>query len=412
MKLNTKFQRALLAGLTFLACGQNTTDIVAGNANANANANANGDTEEFVFVTSTVVFSDEGTTSYVSLMDSLGDSPIDLKQAREFSGWSAVWTLDDKVFVSNGESPTMTRFSVDKNLNYNNEGQLSFVNHGANSADSGFIGTTKGYVTADADVVIWNPERMEISGTFPLPDIADQDGGMQFGGLRTGRSFVTRGSRAYIAASWANWDEYAVSETSLIVVIDAESDQIIETITAPCPYLDVATIGDDGTLYFSNWVYSVGQTLLSGKKKACAVRILPNEESIDSDWTLTFADVTDGREAAALRYLGDGKALLSVYYHDRVDWGSNTSPEELADADNWRAWILDLETFDTNVVTQIPFNAGGFNFSRVGDSSFALVPDADYESTDVYEVAPDGSAKRLWVTPGWGRGLDRLRLTP
>jgi hypothetical protein len=363
---------------------------------------------EHVYVTSTVVFSNEGQNTYLSLLPSLDARSVDLQQAREFPGWSSVWAHEGKLFISDGEAPTITRFAVSEGGAFSNEGTLSFLNQGAQFAESAFVTPDKAYVFAD-QAVVWSSRSLAITGSFDLPATPDRPGGMQYGGLSAGRSLVVRGDRTYVATSWANWDEYAVSEDSLIVVLDTDTDRVVDTLAAPCPYLDVATLDDDGSIYFSNWVYSLWPTLLSGKKSACAVRIPAGEDRIDPDWSLTFADVTGGHEAAALRYVGGRKALISVYHDERADLSADGDPAALADAANWRFWMLDLDTRAASPIDAIGYHAGGFSTSRIDGRTFLMVPSADYESTSVYELALDDAAELRWSVPGWATELYQLR---
>jgi len=256
--------------------------------------------------------------------------------------------------------------------------------------------------------VVWSPSEIAITGDFELPQMADRPGGLTYSGVYAGRSMVVRGNRAFAATNWANWDDYAVSEDSLIVVIDTDNNRVIDMLTAPS-YLDVGTLDDAGNVYFSNWVYSLGPTLLSGKKQACAVRIQAGEEQLDSDWSLTFADVTDGREAAALRYVGDNRALISVYHHERVQLDEQEDPAALADAVNWRFWVLELDTLAARPLDDVGYHAGGFATARVDGRAFLRVPSGDYESTDVYELSSDGVAEPRWSMRDWSTELFALR---
>lgn len=410
----------LLSALGLVACsGRDETLLVASDTSPSQPAPDDGtgadpdvddpaEPVEHLYATSTIVFNQDGQNTYVRLLSSLEPQSVDLDDAREFSGWSGIWGHEGKLFVSDGEAPTMTRFAVDADGSFSDEGKLNFLNYGAQYAESAFVAPDKGYVLAD-DGIVWNARTLEITGSFELPVIDDLPGGMAYGGLRTGRSLAVSGDRTYVAASWANWDDYAVSEDSLIGVIDTTTDTVVAMLSVPCPYVDVATVDDDGNVYFSNWVYSLGQTLLQDKRQACAVRILAGEDRVDDDWSLTFADVTGGREAAALRYVGDGKALISVFHDERVTFDAETSPELLPDSANWRFWLLDLSTLEAQPITDIEFNAGGFAVSRIADRTFVMVPTENYESTNVYELSSDGRAELHWSIPGWSTELFELR---
>lgn len=85
-------------------------------------------------VTNAVVFGDDATSSYVTLLPSLESGDVELSGAREFAGWADVWVHDGKVFVSDGEAPELTRFSVDESGALVGGRQLSFQRHGAESA--------------------------------------------------------------------------------------------------------------------------------------------------------------------------------------------------------------------------------------------------------------------------------------
>lgn len=368
---------------------------------------------DHVYASSAVVFNDEGNVTYVSLLPDLERTELDLDDAIEYPGWSGIAANGGKLFISDGEAPEITRYRVDKAGAFTREAAMSFLNYGAEYGDSAFVSPEKAYVFAEQGVA-WDPGKMEVTGAFDLPEVEDLDDDLTYKGLAAGRSFVARGDRAYVATNWANWDTYTVAEDSLIVVIDTESDRVLKTIPAPCPYLDVATIDDDGYVYFSNWTYSLSQTLIQGKRQACALRIAPGEDELDDSWSLTFADVTEGREGAALRYLGDNKALFVAYHDERVegeltDYGEEY-PGELADLSNWRVWMLDLETMDAAPIDGLDWSAGGYYMSRVGgDRNFVLAPKDDYTETSFYEVFMDGTAKLRFVGPGWSLSLVQVR---
>jgi hypothetical protein len=169
-------------------------------------------------------------------------------------------------------------------------------------------------------------------------------------------------------------------------------------------------VDDEGYVYFSNWGYSVPQTLLRGKKPACAVRIAPGEDELDDSWSFDFAKVTGGHEGAALRYLGDGKALFVSYDETRLDGKTQEEyPGELADLSNWQFWTVDLKTLDAAPVQGLDWTSGGYYMSRVGGRTFLLAPSNDYSTTSFYEVQTDGTAKLRFVGEGWSQDLVQVR---
>jgi hypothetical protein len=174
-----------------------------------------------------------------------------------------------------------------------------------------------------------------------------------------------------------------------------------------CPNLNFATRDDDGNIYFSNWVFGVLGALTLDKPSTCAVRIPAGSDQLD-DWTFRFADVTDGREGAALAYIGDGKMLMSVFHEERVEISEHTSPADLEGSADWRYWTLDLETMQAEPVNAIDFNAGGLYAERIEGRLYLLVPSADYGSTTAYGWDDDGEVSKAWRITGWSSRLFAL----
>jgi hypothetical protein len=111
------------------------------------------------------------------------------------------------------------------------------------------------------------------------------------------RGAVVRGDRLYLTVNWSDVQELSVPSDSRIVVVDLKKDEIVDVLDAPCPDLNVADRDEQGNLYFSNWVYSPGATLLYGASPACVVRIPAGSEELD-DFSIEYAEVT-GHEGAA-----------------------------------------------------------------------------------------------------------------
>lgn len=367
------------------------------------------------FVTSSVVFSDEGQTSYVSVLGSLTDGAPDPSQAQEFAGWADLWVNGGRVFVADGESPEVGRYRVDVELKLEEEGRVSFLNYGGDTAAFWaelFVSKSKAYWfnTAERQIVVWDPEALEIASSFDfdLPALEDQSG-MMLAGPSADRSSIVRGTRAYVPFYWANWDSYAISEDSVVLVLDTESNEVLDVLDVPCPEINFASLDTDGTIYFSNWGFSAVPSVVDGKRSACAVRILEGSDTLDAEWSLTFADATAGREASALRALGDGSALITVLHDERLEITADVDRYALTDSSNWRLWKVDLTTFQAEPLDTIGWHAPGLYGARLGGDSFLFVPSADYATTTTYRFSPDGSAEKLWESTGWQTRLFELR---
>lgn len=359
-----------------------------------------------------VVFGDEANTTYLSVLDSLAVQDVSHDGARELAGWADLWVLRDKLFVADGEAPVLTRYSLAEDRALVEEGKLSFQAYGTdNAAFWGhlFVDERKAYWfnTSQREVVIWNPQSLEIESSFALPALPDRVS-QTLAGPTADRSSVVRGDRAYVPFYWADWTDYELSEDSVILVIDTQSNEVIDALSVPCPEINFATTTDDGTIYFSNWGYSAIPTLLDGKAQACAVRVLPGTDQLDPDWSLTFADVTEGREASSLRYVGDGKALLTVLHDERLEVTADADRFALTDSANWRLWLLDLTTLEAEPLDALGWHAPGLYGTRVGGETLLSVPSAAYDSSTTYRFSADGSAEKLWQSTGWQTRLFAL----
>jgi hypothetical protein len=364
------------------------------------------------FPTSSVVFGQDSISTYLSLLHDLNAQTVDYDAAREFAGWADLWVHGNKVFMTDGEAPALTRYSVAADGALEQDDRLSFANYGADTAAfwrNVFVTPTKAYlfVPGSREVVVWDPKALEITGTFALPELSDR--GSQQLYMTTDRSAVVRGDRLYVPVAWGNWADVSLSHDSAIVVIDTNLDQVLATLPVECPDLNVGTIDDRDDIYFSNWVYGVTPALFEAGPHTCAVRIQAGQDVIDEGWSLMFADVTGGREAAALRTLGNGKALISVFHDEAVELTPESDRYATLDAPHWKFWTLDLSARSAQPAEGIAWHSGGYYSTRIDERNMLFVPSADYASTDAMELLADGSVEPRWEATGWVTRLFKLR---
>jgi hypothetical protein len=390
-----------LLGVIATGCGNDTSTDEGGGRGAHA------------FPTTSIVFGEDSSiTTYLSLLPSLDSQDVDYDKAREFPGWADLWVHGGGLFVTDGEAPALTRFSMGDDGDLEEGNRISFANHGADTAAfwrNVFVSATKAYLfIPDArEVVIWDPEALEITGTFALPELDDR--GPRKAYVTIDRGAVVRDDRLYVTVGWGDWENYSLADDSAILVIDTKRDKVLDTLPVSCPDLNVATSDDRGNLYFSNWVYGITPVLFERGAHTCAVRIKAGQDVVDEDWSLTFADVTDGREAAALRFIGDGKALMSVFYEEQVELDAEVDRAAVVDSASWRFWTLDLETLEAAELEDIDWHGGGYYSTRIEDQSMLFVPSGDYSSTTAYELFSDGRLEERWEAMGWVTRLFALR---
>jgi len=363
------------------------------------------------FVVGSLVSSPDGSTAYVHVLSSLEVQTLDDGAAYEFPGQADVWSWNGKVYVADGEAPVVRRYTVAADRTLAQDGELNFAAYGVASTafwNAIWVSADKAYMANGQGVyVIWNPSTMAITGTMAHPTF-DEVPGRLLRPASTDRGVVVSGNRLYHPYYWtdAGWTNY--EPVSKIAVYDTDADRLIGVVDAACPGLDVATQDDRGNLYFSNWTGNVGLALVAGQAAPCGVKLDPATDTVDPAWTAPWPTIADGREASALRYSGDGHALLSVFHDERVSYDASSDPFAVIGTANWEIWRMDLATRQASPVAGIALNSGATYMQRIGDLSYVLVPSAGYASSSVYAVA-GGSASLRFATRGWGLRLFQVR---
>jgi hypothetical protein len=361
------------------------------------------------------VYDDVGSTSYLSLLDSLDVDEVDSSQALEFgSGRAFIQSYDGRLYVGEAESPTVTKYSVTASGELVSEGSISFANYGLDqgqfdSWNATFISPTKAYLLdfRDGTTIIWNPSTMEITGDIPAPEEFYREG-YSFestpGALRDGLLFRT--------VSWVNYDEAEYPSDFLFVTYDVEKDEIVELASETrCPVPGNLVHTDEaGNIYFSNWVWPTAGTLMRDAPSPCVLRVKAGEDRLDPEWTLDYREITDGRQGAMFSYLGDGQALISTFYDERTSFDETTDPWSYVGSANWRIWTIDMEGKTGAPLEGIDFNGGAFTPALFDGRRFLSVPGGDSVNwaTQLYEIV-DGAAEPRVQLPGWSYQFVKVR---
>lgn len=334
------------------------------------------------------------STSYIPIVPSLDVDRIKLDKAREVDARASMAVVGDWIFVASSSTPVIERFEVQSDGSLHAAGRLGFANHGLpeffaiDDWGAVFVDAEKAYVfnTTDGSHVVWNPTTLEITGEIPGPDIFEE--GYQFESIAIVRD--KRMYRLFTLLNYDTWDFLAAPQ--YLAVYDVETDQLISLVEeSRCPQLYSRPFVDEaGDIYFSNFIWTPVLSLTSDYPHSCALRVKKGEQTFDPDYQLNFAqDITAGREAGILRYLGNGKALLDVFHDERVTIDKKTDAEELANTPNWRLWSVDLNKKTGEPVPDFDFKAAGYQDVDVDGRTFLMVPNEDYSETTSFEIAGD-----------------------
>ncbi|MEM7435790.1 MAG: hypothetical protein AAF436_11605 [Myxococcota bacterium] len=395
----------VLAGLSGTAC--------SGDGSPNG---VGGDSLESIYLVSSNLTTPGGNTGFVSLLTSLDPAleELDLANAYEFPGSADAWVLDGRVFTSGGDAPTVTRHRVSEAGELVEETTLSFGNFGVASTafwHNVFVSPTKAYMEfGGRQLVIWNPTTMELGGTLDIPEVEDRQG------LRPTFAFGDRGSviaegLLYQLVYWTDPSFARRDDGSRILVYDVERDELVDSIEAPCPGLDVASRDPDtGLLYFSPWTSGAGAALVLEDKATCVVELDPNLGEITR--TFDFRQIAEGREGAVFRALGNGRFVFSAFHADRVDLEAaidEQDPFTILAGENWRLWSYDMTTGIAVAIDGVAWNSGAAYWFVVDGEHVALIPGADFSSSTAYRLASDDTAEELFDYSGFALRLFRVR---
>jgi hypothetical protein len=362
------------------------------------------------YVVGSVVFGPESQTTYINVLDSLEPQTVDYGQAIELPGWGDLWAHEGFLYVTDGESPIVTKYAITEGGELEEEATISFATYGEVDAafwSNTFVAPDKAYmIDGVGGYVIWDPLAMEITGTFDLPQLPEHEPFL----LRAGtldRANVIVGGKLYQPMYWSDADWAVFAPDSVIVVIDIATDSVDQVIDVPCSGLDIGTADDEGNLYYSTWTGGVYQPLVLGDPGNCIAKLVAGEGEASN--AFTFADIADGREGAAVRHFRDGKLLLSVFHDERFDFADYEDPWEPIAEPNWRTWLYDPETESASLVESLDWNSGATYVHAVDGLHYVMVPDANYEATTVVALDENLDARDVLELNGWGMRLFRVR---
>jgi hypothetical protein len=351
-----------------------------------------------------VASTDDSSSGYLRVVKTseLDGSELDLAEAREFAGGSAdLWILGEHAYVTNGDAPVIAKYEIDAQHALREVGSISFENYGVSDAafwNNAVVSDTKAYLTGTnaSELVVWNPRTLEIEGTVEIEGLENRGELMPRAALAD-RSNIVSGGQLFRPIYWTDEDYAGRTEDSLVVVIDTETDKVVDKIKVDCTGLDYGTVGSDGLLYFSTWTGSVGTRLALDTPPTCFAAIDPATHEVKS--VTTFASVTGGHEGAAMKHVGNGQFLFSVYDERRSDLAGKT-PSEVSGVPNFQVWLYDGKTHEAAPVEAIDWNSGANYYKSIGDSVYALVPGENWLRTKAYTIS-DGKAELAFEVNGW-----------
>lgn len=363
-----------------------------------------------VYALMTQVYDQEDRTVYVSLSDTLDITRVSLTDAREFPGVANLAAASGRLLISDGQAPTITEFHVSDQLAWREAETLSFLGYpledNANFYYQYFLDDHTVYLPYDVRKrVIWDPTDMKIRGVREDSNLPLEKHGLRLdtGGNRNDVRFKGPVLQPFFYHD-EDWLQHG--DSSLAAVYDRVTHEETQVIDLPCPGLSMTTQDENGMTYFGTWGYSGALALFHAGPAPCVARVKP-DLTLDQAWTTDLTSWTDGRYVNNFRYVGRGKAIGNVLYHELLDaeFSGPFDPEVeeaiWASGPHWRLWMFDLETEKAWPIEGIEVDVGsGAQFAVLDGRTFVFAPFEDWSRSKVYELSDDGTAIERFEVAG------------
>jgi hypothetical protein len=202
---------------------------------------------------------------------------------------------------------------------------------------------------------------------------------------------------------WANYDTAQYSSDHLLAIYDLDNDRLLETARetrCPAPG-NLAHSDEQGNIYFSNWIWPIAGILMHGAPSSCVLRIGKDSQRFDTDWTLSFTELSGGRQGGMFTYTGAGRGLAAIFDDSRITFNETTDPWDYAGSSNWSIWTVDVAKKTGAPIQGIPLSAGAYTPALLDGRTFLMVPREGWNASDLYEIKEDGSAVPSMQVPGW-----------
>jgi hypothetical protein len=362
-----------------------------------------------VYAFTSQIFDDDGERSvYVELKPSLEVDEISLDRAREFHGVANIAGIGGRLFVSDGEDPTITQYSITDALEWIERGKLGFHDYGVGD-NANFFGQFQlddntMYLNFDvASRVVWDPMNLAIKEVHEDTELQLTSGDLTLSGAGN-HSRLRYAGNTMQAFFYHDDDWYDFGTTSKIAVYDRETHQEVAVLDGPCPGLAVNSMDEQGNTYFSAWDYTPLFALYGVGPAPCVARVT-SEGKLDLDFDHDLTPLTGGRHLMNFRYMRDGWGFADVLHHELLDadFERELDPsvlDQIFDGGAFELWRIDLEHGKAEPFEDVGDIGMGWQAGVIDGRTFLFVPSPDWSTTKVFELDADGAATKLLEAPG------------
>jgi hypothetical protein len=392
---------ALLATLTALAVaacgdddgGSSQPDATPGSADAAVDGGAPA-TPVYALTTQVIAAEGGNNISYVVVTDSLDGTALVLDEAVEVAGRALGVgpTGGGAVFVAGDAGPTVTRYDLQADGTLDEGPTVSFLGKGVSAITEyggqfQFVSDSKAYYFdgATAQMIIWNPREMTVTGSVALTDLVITGATLTFTAapLQVGGDVVT----------FAGWRKGAAEVPSQagVVVVDGATDEVTVVTDTRCGYVRDGALAADGKIYLATEAFgaAVHRVNSANAPAPCLLRFDPATATFDAGFQVALSSLFDGATAGSLIRGAGGSVYLRVLDETLAPIDGNTNARVLASALAWRWARVTLGDAPAATKLDVAPSGGSVVAVPVGDRQLVSVFQGR-ASTTLLDITADG----------------------
>lgn len=391
------------------------------NSNPNPNPNSTSDPNNPkppagpLYAVGAITYSASGApTAYVALTNSLAKgTQLDYTRVLEVPGYARIFGVPshNQFFVTDPENLSIDKYTVSATGEMKQEGALSLAANGittyANKTIE-MIDDTTAYLFDNEgyQVIVWDPTAMTVKGHIDLS-------GLKLDNWPVGFAFDAarrRGDQVIAYAYYADLMQETLAKESRVIVIDTKTQKATILKEARCGGLANSVFDKSGDLYISTESFGAAVNALGHGSPSCIVRVRAGQDTIDPDYLVDPATLTDGKPTGGMVPGQAGTVFLRSLDETVAPINAMSKASGLLSAPAWAWWRVDLASGKPGTaVKSLPLSTGGISFYEVDGEVYSNNTKADYSETTLIRTTTPDEPETLLTARGWLFDVVRVR---